>query len=366
MTHTSLPILPAHLESLPPAWEALFEAIEDGVCVQTLDGRIARANHAFAELMGLPLNEIIGHECSEVLGCKGESDHVPAFCARNLSSQTQEPASEELRGRTPGQRLRARISPVRNEAGVVVAYVMVVRDITDVVARERELARVEQLARLGELAAGLAHEIKNPLAGIQGAMDILLSRRDAQDPERQVLEGVKREVERINHTVHLLLDRARPRALQLQPVPLNEIVQRAVNLARASVPAARRAQIQLNFRPHADNLVLTLDGAQIEDAVLNLLLNAVDAIDGHGTINVELRRDAVPETVIEIADTGRGINDEDMPRIFSPFFTTHQHGTGLGLPAVRRIARAHGGRVEVRSTPGQGSVFSLHLPHRDV
>ena len=205
--------------------------------------------------------------------------------------------------------MRARVAPVRNEAAQPIAYVMTVRDITDVVARERELARVEQLARLGELAAGLAHEIKNPLAGIQGAMDILLSRRDAQNPERQVLEGVKREVERINQTVHLLLDRARPRALQLQPVSLNEIVQRAINLARASVPAARRAQIKLHFQPRTDELVLPLDAAQIEDAVLNLLLNAVDAIDGQGTVTVELRRDTAPEAVIEVTDTGRGIND---------------------------------------------------------
>ena len=363
MSHTSLPILPTHHEGLPPEWEALFEAIEDGVCVQTLDGRITRANRAFGELLDLPLSEIIGRECTQVFGCLEEPGQQPQFCARLTSAAAPQPVDEELRGRKNGQRLRARVAPVRNEAAQPIAYVMTVRDITDVVARERELARVEQLARLGELAAGLAHEIKNPLAGIQGAMDILLSRRDAQNPERQVLEGVKREVERINQTVHLLLDRARPRALQLQPVSLNEIVQRAINLARASVPAARRAQIKLHFQPRTDELVLPLDAAQIEDAVLNLLLNAVDAIDGQGTVTVELRRDTAPEAVIEVTDTGRGINDEDMPRIFSPFFTTQTHGTGLGLPAVRRIARAHGGRVEVRSTPGQGSVFSIHLPH---
>jgi signal transduction histidine kinase len=258
---------------------------------------------------------------------------------------------------------------VRDGAGRAAGFVVIVRDITDVVAHERELARVEQRSRFGELAAGLAHEIKNPLAGIQGAVDILLARRAAHDPERAVLEGVRREVGRIDATVQTLLDRARPRALNVEPTALAEVLQRAVTLARhhADGLAARGGQrVRLAFEPHAEGLVAAVDAAQIEDAVLSLILNAVDAVDGDGEVVVRLKRtgvDAPPaEALIEVADTGRGIPADQLARIFTPFFTTHPNGTGLGLPAVRRIAQAHRGRVEVASTVGHGSVFTLRLP----
>jgi PAS domain S-box-containing protein len=363
--------LAAASESYSPEWpegEALFEAMEDGVCVQTPDSRIVRANRAFADMLGLPLDEVIGRNCAEVFGCDKESGAVPQFCAR-IASQTQNAvASEDICGRHPGQRLRSRVSPVRDADGKIKAFVMVVRDVTDVVAHERDLARVEQLARFGELAAGLAHEIKNPLAGIQGVVDILIQRRSPQDAEREALEGIKREVGRIDATIHMLLDRARPRAFHFREACLAESVQRAVKLARASLTTHPHKQIRIEFTSQHATLKMQLDPAQIEDAVLNLLLNAIEAIDGHGEIRVSLHdhphdhSGGTGEVVIEVADSGKGISPEDQQRIFSPFFTTNDRGTGLGLPAVRRVARAHNGRIEVASTPGNGSTFSIHLP----
>lgn len=350
---------------MPPACEALLNALTDGVCVQTLDSQIVKANPAFAAMLGLSLDQIIGHTCAEVFGCSNEIGTAPPFCARQASNTSHEPASEEINGRLPGQRLRARVSPVVDEGGNVAAFVMVVRDVTDVVAREREQARVEQLARFGELAAGLAHEIKNPLAGIQGAMDILMQRRASNDPEREVLANVKHEVNRINNTVQMLLERARPRTLNFRPTSINETAQQAVNLARASLTGDSRQRICIEFTPAMTTPVVPADAALLEDAILNLILNAVEAIENHGAITVEVRHpdDSPNHTIIAVTDTGRGIADQDLQRIFSPFYTTHSNGTGLGLPAVRRIARAHGGRVEVNSSIGNGSTFSIHLPH---
>jgi signal transduction histidine kinase len=256
-------------------------------------------------------------------------------------------------------------SSLPDEQGQITARV-VVRDSADVSAREREIARLEQRARFGELAAGLAHEIKNPLACIQGAVDILISRRAPDDPERTVLEDVRREVGRINNTVQMLLDRARPRVLNIRSASVNEAVERAVKLARASLSAARKEQIRFDFNPAIAPITMSIDAVQIEDAVLNLLLNAIEAMDGAGAITVRVYETppagGTVEVVIEVADTGRGIAPEDLQRIFSPFYTTHPAGTGLGLPAVRGIARAHGGRVEVSSVVGAGSTFSLRLP----
>jgi PAS domain S-box-containing protein len=355
---------------LPLSWETLFDAIEDGVCVQSLDSRIVRANGAFADIIGAPLAQIIGHACAEVFGYADEHGTVPQSCARSISAETGCAAYEEVRGKRPGQRLRSRVSQVRDKDGKIVAYLMVVRDITETVAQEREINRREQAARFGELAASLAHEIKNPLAGIQGAADIMIRRRSPNDPERKLLENMRGEVGRIDAIVQAMLDRAQPPVFIFQNASVNEAVHRAVTLAgyhAAKVGSTRGRQIKVEFVADPSPVVMKIDPAQIEIAVHGLLSNAIEAIDGDGTVAVRLREydredGAGKEVVIEVEDNGRGVPEEDLSRIFSPFFSTSPHGAGLGLPAVRRIARAHGGRVEVTSTPGRGSTFTIRLP----
>jgi PAS domain S-box-containing protein len=262
------------------------------------------------------------------------------------------------------------IVPFLNAEGKPYQYVAIRNDITARKQMEAELMRTAQLSLLGELAAGLAHEIKNPLAGIQGAVDILIRRREPGDPERLALEGVRKEVVRIDATVRALLDRARPRAVDLKLTSLTDVVSHAVTLGRnQAANQARGRRIDLEFEPPSDPIMLHLDAPQMEDAVLNLIINAIDAIDGEGRVVVRMSSstDGInagePGVVlIEIEDTGRGISEEALSRIFVPFYTTSKNGTGLGLPAVRRIARAHGGRVEVTSTPGRGSTFTISLP----
>jgi len=283
------------------------------------------------------------------------------------------------------------IVPFLNSDGKPYQYVAIRHDITQLKRAEdqirhqaAELQRAAQLSLIGELAAGLAHEIKNPLAGIQGGVDILIRRRDKNDPEREALEGMRHEVQRIDNTVRALLDRARPRLVSVRLSSLTDVVQRAVNLARAqltnSVTGDRN--VPLEFDPPEDPITIALDPEQIEDAVLNLIINAIEAADVDGVVKVRVARsdddrtaaesssgefgwgtgDFGEEAIIEVIDNGRGISDEDLKRVFNPFFTTRPGGTGLGLPAVRRIARAHGGRVEVNSSPGKGSTFRICLP----
>ena len=375
MKTVSLPILNSETAAstleLPRGsqWEAIFEAMEDGVCVQAMDTRILWVNHAFAEMIGVPVQELIGRTCSAVFGCSTEQNQHMQPCARQLSYQTGHAMTEELDGRNPGQRLRARISPVREANGEVSAYVMVVRDVTEITLREREQARIEQIARLGEMVAGLAHEIKNPLAGIKGAVDILIERRNPADSERKVLEDVRHEVNRINDAMQALLNRARPRNFNIQPGSLTDAVKRAIGLGRAIATSTAHGQIQVDYLPPSEPITIPLDATQIEDAVLNLILNALEAIEGTGLITIQVVSDNThnahePFATILVSDTGRGIPADNLQRIFHPFYTTNPHGTGLGLPAVRRIVRAHGGRVEVTSTVGVGTTFKLSLPYR--
>jgi PAS domain S-box-containing protein len=373
---SSLPLFPSSLAGecgSRGAWGMLFDAIEDGVCVQSLDSRIVYANGAFADIIGEPLEQIIGGACAEVFGCANDAGALPQFCARLAIDETGFAAYEEISGKQPGQRLRSRVSPVRDESGKNVAYLMVVRDITEIVAHEREINRRQQAARFGELAASLAHEIKNPLAGIQGAVDILIQRRSPNDPERKLLEGVRGEVGRIDAIIRSMLDRARPGIFNFQPATVNAAVHRAITLAghQAKAASTRGRQIKIEFVDDPSPIVMNIDAAQIEDATHGLLTNAIEAIDGHGAVVVRLgecdREDGKGrEVVIEVEDNGRGVPEEDLSRIFSPFFSTNPNGAGLGLPAVRRIARAHGGRVEAASTQGRGSTFTIRLPREYV
>jgi signal transduction histidine kinase len=213
---------------------------------------------------------------------------------------------------------------------------------------------------LGELAAGLAHEIRNPLAGIAGAIEIIGRELPASSPSREVLQEVRHEVLHIQTILTELLQYARPQPPEFHPGDLNATAEHAVALARQQ--AASRP-IQLEFVPAEQLAPVEHDAAQIQQVLVNLLLNALQAIEGAGTVRLEVEpRDTC--AVVTVTDTGRGIAPEHLAQIFQPFFTTKGQGTGLGLSLARRIVEAHGGRIEVSSLRGGGSRFSVWLPKR--
>lgn len=346
----------------------LLDKSQDAIMVRDLDDHILYWNKSSERMYGWSSEEVIGKSPVDFL-----YRDVPLefFEAQKAIMERGEWRGELTQLTKDGEELivDTRWTLVRDELGNPIQKLIVNTDVTETTRLRAELQRAAQLSFVGELAAGLAHEVKNPLAGIQGAVDILIRRRDANDPEREALEGVRHEVERIDGTVRALLDRARPRAMSAKKTSLTELTMRAVNVARSQAigaAAARgRRRIHLDFDVPADDLMLEADAPQMEDAILNLIINSIEAIEEEGRISVTIKRQESEdgdEAVIEVSDTGQGITEENLSRIFNPFFTTTQGGTGLGLPAVQRIARAHSGRVEAKSTPGQGSTFSIHLP----
>jgi signal transduction histidine kinase len=221
-----------------------------------------------------------------------------------------------------------------------------------------QFSRAEHLATLGELAAGLAHEIRNPLAGISGVIEIIGRDLPPQSPAREVLKEVRHEVQHINRIVTDLLDTARPKPAQFRLEDLNATAEHTVVFARQQVHS-RPIQIEL---VRDDSLPpVQHDHRQIHQVLLNLVLNGIQAIDGSGQVRMQLGRRGEFATV-SVSDSGKGISPEHLPNIFRPFFTTKGHGTGLGLSLAQRMIEDHGGRIEVQSRLGEGTVFTVFLP----
>jgi signal transduction histidine kinase len=221
-----------------------------------------------------------------------------------------------------------------------------------------QMSRAEHLATLGELAAGLAHEIRNPLAGIAGVIEIIGRDLPSTSPARAVVKDVRLEIAQINRILTDLLETARPHPPQICRSNLNTTVEHAVMLARQQV-ISRPIKIELQQAPDLPDV--EHDSDQIHQVLLNLLLNAVQAMEGPGTVRVEIGSRDDCACVI-VSDTGRGIPPQHLPNIFRPFYTTKGNGTGLGLSLALRIVEEHHGRIEVGSVVGKGSKFEVVLP----
>ena len=223
---------------------------------------------------------------------------------------------------------------------------------------QTQMSRAEHFATLGELAAGLAHEIRNPLAGIAGVIEIVSRDLPANSAARSVIKDAKEEAIQINRILTDLLETARPRAPQFQVKDLAGTAEHAVMFARQQAITKR---IMIEFEGGSEVPAIEHDPNQMNQVLLNLLLNAIQSMDKPGTIQVSLRRDE-GDAVITVQDEGKGIPPENLSNIFRPFFTTKGHGTGLGLSLARRIVEAHGGTIGVRSEVGKGTQFEVRLP----
>jgi signal transduction histidine kinase len=214
------------------------------------------------------------------------------------------------------------------------------------------------LARVGQLAAVVAHEVKNPLAGVKGAVQVLMSRRAPADPEVQVMRDIVGRIDALNELIGDLLVFARPRAPRLQPVELRPLLEEAVSALRRDPVAAT-----LPVEVEGPNLVIDADAELIRATVLNLLINAAQALEGTGRITVSVSQQGA-DAVLEVRDTGPGIPPDLREQVFEPFVTTKARGGGLGLPIARRVAELHGGALTLASPPGPGTVMRLTLPLR--
>ena len=227
-----------------------------------------------------------------------------------------------------------------------------------------QMKRADRLASIGEMAAGIAHEIKNPLAGIAGVIQVLRKDLPAGEPRRAIMDEVLSQVERMDKAVRNLLSFARPPEPRMTMVDVNELIGKLLDFL---APQFAKSRIAAERRLTAGLPQLVLDPDLMQQGLLNIVLNAVKAMPQGGTLTVETRGEIPADGVagavkIIVTDSGEGISPENLSRIFSPFFTTRQQGTGLGLSITQRIVEQHNGEISVQSEAGKGAVFTISLP----
>jgi PAS domain S-box-containing protein len=247
---------------------------------------------------------------------------------------------------------------IRDGTGELIGYSSVLKNVTEQKLLDRHLAQMEKLSAIGEIAAGLAHEIKNPLAGIKGAIEIIRDSLTPNHPHRQVLAEVLSEVARIDRSVMNLLSYSKPKQPDFLKVNLVRLIKNVLSFLQKMADAK---SIQLHLIAPCEVPLITGDEHELKQLFVNLILNSLEAIEREGNVWVRVRCEFDSHVRVEIADDGVGIPPEQLSKIFLPFFTSKKHGTGLGLATCKRIVSNHGGSIRVDSAPGKGAQFAIEL-----
>jgi signal transduction histidine kinase len=342
--------------------------LRTGILAITQDGRLAAMNDIAYRVLGLsPRPGDLGRPFAEVLQDCSEVNRVlqRAFETDDL------PSRAEMRLRKTGKAIGYSLSRIKDDRGDLVGATLSFKDLTRVEQiEERERLR-DRLAALGEMAAAIAHEVKNPLASIEIAAGVLKRQLSQQPDALEILGDIIKEAKMANSIVVEVLEFVRPIQLQVERVVLEDVLMDAITLAESKM---RRGAVTITTEVAPDVPELLADSHQLRQLFSNLLNNAFEALEGEGHIDILAMlvpgedepvgeiEPLAPQVTIEVRDSGPGISTEDMERIFSPFFTTKPQGTGLGLAIVRKVVHAHDGRIDAVSAPGRGATFRVTLP----
>lgn len=224
------------------------------------------------------------------------------------------------------------------------------------------MKRAERLYALGQLSAGLAHEIRNPLASIEGAALVVQREKNSEERRREFLEIIQKECRRLNRLLTSFLDFAKPRQPQLATISVESLLDSVIVLVRHT---KNDAQVVFRKQIEPDLTIIECDPEQMKQVLLNLTINAVQASSESGTIVISARH-AAEQLIVDVEDSGPGISVDDIDRIFDPFFTTKESGTGLGLSVAHQIVVQHGGTLTVSRNSPEGATFRMSLPLRQI
>jgi PAS domain S-box-containing protein len=324
---------------------SLLESISDGVIAVDTNECITHFNRAACGILGFEASEVIGARFDDVFG---RAFRLPLMAGQGA-----------LRARSGRQvMVNERDSTVAGSDGARLGQVKTFQDLSELHALREQVRQVDRLAAIGEMAASVAHEIRNPLGGIRGFTAFLLSDLPPEDSRRRMVEKIDIGARSLERVVNELLDYTRPVELHPRPVPVAGLVEAAT--AYLDVPEG--VCLECTIDP---GLRVWADADKLRQVLINVLLNGFQSLGGaRGMVHAGATGDD-ERVVITIRDTGCGIAPEDMERIFSPFYTTKEKGTGLGLAVCAKIIEGHGGAITAESTPGEGTAIHIRLPRAE-
>lgn len=323
----------------------LLESMTDGVVAVDNDGTITRFNRAAASILGYRGGEVVGYSFSDIFGRDFAAPRIPGEMCLRAKSGRMVPVSE-------------RDSIIFDESNRRLGRVKTFQDLSEIIALREQVRQVDRLAAVGEMAASVAHEIRNPLGGIRGFAELLAQDIAEEDPRKRLVEKILAGTRSLDRVVNELLEFTRPVELQLRPVSCASLVD-----AAAGFLTYDRDRIRLIDEIGPGVRVLA-DPDKMRQVFLNVLVNAVQSISDTGEIRISA---SVLENyvMVTIRDTGCGMTPAQLREAFTPFFTTKEKGSGLGLAVSRKIVEGHGGRITADSTLGRGTAVTVQLPRAE-
>lgn len=349
----------AMIENLRIYIENIFNSITVGILTIDLQSKITYVNSTGAGILQLEKKSIIDRSIGQVF----KEDHFihVAFAKMKDTNHMYQGHEVKLKKSSGSDMLLSvTIVSLFDQHAKVVGYAVTFEDVTEIRQLQGKIQHSEKMVAMGRLAAGIAHEIRNPLGAVKTCAQYLESNSGADDPNFKFSQLIVREVKRVDQLVERLLNFTRPTDWDFQYEDINKLIENAVDLATLKINGA---DITIEKR-YADDLPkIFVDAKRISMAVFNILLNAIDAIDTSGEMKIGTKFNENDNAIIiTISDSGKGIAKEEMENIFNPFFTTRPGGTGLGLAIVQQIIVEHNGTINVTSTPGKGTGFKILLP----
>ena len=323
----------------------IVESLGSGLITTDLEGKIVLFNPAAARISGRSAAEAVGRKIQDVL-----PGLPPDAGPGHFEASTSGPSGRSVF-------LQFSVTPLAMDPERMTGYVWCFDDVTQLREMERQLRHRERMAAIGVMSAGIAHEIRNPLASITGSFDLLRSELDLGAEQKQLAGIIARETERLNQTINDFLLYARPVVPRKDRIRLDHVISDSVQLIRNSPDLGPKHNIETDLGP----VRVAVDERLIRQVFYNLASNAFKAMPDSGTLNITLK-EVDGKVHIRFQDSGVGMTDKDIDQLFLPFNSSFRTGTGLGLSIVYQIVTAHQGSISVRSKPGQGTVFAIELP----
>jgi two-component system sensor histidine kinase HydH len=333
----------------------VVESMMNGLISVDESGMITTINQTASRIIGVSSSYAEGRDISEVL--KSDECDIQGVLSSDSPVVEKEITYRRNGGYTP---LSVSVSPLKDETGKVMGAVVIIRDLREIKELQEKVRRAERLASLGRLAAGIAHEIRNPLSSIRGFAQYFQGKFEPETKDVKYAKAMVDEIDRLNRIIEALLDFARPAEPKLSSYSIEDVLNHALGLVQADIEVK---EVRLTRNVQSGIPEVMIDRDQMIQAILNILLNAVEAVDKEGEIAVSASTKG-DNLQVTVSDTGSGIPEEDLPKVFDPFFTTRKSGTGLGLAIVHKIVENHGGDIRVNSRVGQGATFTILLPLR--